>query len=286
FANNNYIYTFYSPKDSSVNRLSRFVFKDNKLDMASEKVILQFYSQRDICCHTGGSLAFGKDNILFVSTGDNSTPFDEPGEKYTSKGYSPRDVRAGHEQYDVQRSSGNTNDLRGKVLRIKINSDGSYDIPEGNLFAVGTENTKPEIYAMGMRNPYRISIDKERGYLYWGDVGPDAGEDGEKRGPRGYDEVNQARKAGYFGWPYFIGDNYSYYEYDYATGQSGSTYNPEKPINNSPNNTGLKELPAAQPAFIWYPYAASPDFPQVGSGGRNSMAGPTYYPEQYPSETR
>lgn len=286
FANNNYIYTFYSPKDTSVNRLSRFVFKNNKLDMSSEKIILQFYSQRDICCHTGGSLAFGKDNILFLSTGDNSTPFDEPGEKYVSKGYSPRDLRPGHEQYDVSRSSANTNDLRGKVLRIKINADGSYDIPEGNLFAQGKEKTKPEIYAMGMRNPYRISIDKKTGYLYWGDVGPDASEDGEKRGPRGYDEVNQARTAGFFGWPFFIGDNYSYYEFNYGTGESGSTYDPQKPVNNSPNNTGLTELPSARPAFIWYPYAASPDFPQVASGGRNAMAGPVYYTELYPSESR
>ena len=49
---------------------------------------------------------------------------------------------------------------------------------------------------------------------------------------------------------------------------------------------GLRELPPAQPAFIWYPYAASPDFPQVGTGGRNAMAGPVYYTDMYPKETR
>ncbi len=285
FATNNYVYTFYSPKDTSVNRLSRFVFKDNKLDMSSEKIILQFYSQRDICCHTGGSLAFGKNRELFLSTGDNSTPFDEPGEKYVSKGYSPRDLRAGHEQYDASRSAGNTNDLRGKILRIQVNQDGSYTIPEGNLFTKQAD-TKPEIFVMGNRNPYRISVDKKTGYLYWGEVGPDANEDGEKRGPRGYDEVNQARKAGFFGWPFFVGNNYSYYAYDYATGVSGGTYDPAKPVNSSPNNTGLKELPAAMPAFIWYPYAVSPEFPQVGSGGRNAMAGPVYHTDLFPSDTR
>ncbi len=60
---------------------------------------------------------------------------------------------------------------------------------------------------MGNRNPYRISVDQHTGFLYWGEVGPDAGENSEKRGPRGYDEMNQARKAGYYGWPLFVGDN-------------------------------------------------------------------------------
>ena len=286
FEKNNYIYAFYSPKDTSVNRLSRFVFKDNKLDMASEKVVLQFYSQRDICCHTGGSLAFGKDRTLFLSTGDNSTPFDEPNQKYVSNGFSPRDSREGHEQYDVQRSSGNTNDLRGKILRITVKEDGTYDIPAGNLFAKGEPNTKPEIYVMGNRNPYRISIDKKNGFLYWGEVGPDASNDSTGRGPRGYDEVNQARKAGFFGWPYFVGNNYAYNAYNYETGETGAAYDPKKPINDSRNNTGKKELPEAMPAFIWYPYGESVDFPQVGSGGRNAMAGPIYYTDLFPKETR
>lgn len=286
FAKNNFIYAYYSPKDTSVNRLSRFVFKDNKLDMASEKVILELYSQRDICCHTGGSLAFGKDRNLFISTGDNSTPFDEPNQKYVSNGFSPKDAREGHEQYDAQRSSGNTNDLRGKVLRITVKEDGTYAIPEGNLFAKGTEKTRPEIYVMGNRNPYRISIDKKNGFLYWGEVGPDANKDSLNRGPRGYDEVNQARKAGFFGWPYFVGNNYAYHAYNYETGEMGPAYDAKKPINDSRNNTGLRELPEAMPAFIWYPYAESPDFPQVGSGGRNAMAGPIYYTDMFPQETR
>lgn len=277
FANNNFVYLFYAPIDTSVNRLSRFVLKNGKLDMASEKVVLQFYSQREICCHTGGSIAFGKDHILYLSTGDNTTPFDEPGQKYVSNGYGPMDDRPGHEQYDARRSSANTNDLRGKILRIKINPDGSYDIPEGNLFQPGTEKTRPEIYVMGNRNPYRISVDKATGFLYWGEVGPDAGKDSSTRGPRGYDELNQARKAGFFGWPLFVGNNYPYRSYDYATGESGDYFNPEKPVNNSRNNTGLTELPPVSPAFIYYPYAPSPDFPQVGTGGRNAMAGPVMH---------
>ncbi|TJZ52516.1 c-type cytochrome [Sphingobacterium olei] len=286
FADNHYVYAFYSPKDTSVNRLSRFEFKNNKLDLATEKIVLQFYSQRDICCHTGGSLAFGKDRNLYLSTGDNSTPFDERGQKFVSNGYSPRDDRAGHEQYDAARSAGNSNDLRGKILRIKLKKDGSYEIPKGNLFAKGQANTRPEIYVMGNRNPYRISVDKKTGFLYWGDVGPDANEDNDSRGPRGYDEINQAREAGFYGWPFFVGNNYAYHPYDYETGVSETPYDPDKLINNSRNNTGIKELPLAQPAFIWYPYADSPDFPQVGSGGRNAMAGPVYYSAMAPKENR
>ncbi|MXV16088.1 ThuA domain-containing protein [Hufsiella ginkgonis] len=286
FALNKFVYVFYSPADTSVNRLSRFKFVNDQLDKSSEKIILQFYSQREICCHTGGSIAFGPGKTLFVSTGDNSTPFDAPKEKFVNKGYAPMDNREGLHQYDAGRSSGNTNDLRGKILRIVVNSDGSYKIPQGNLFPEGTGKTRPEIYVMGDRNPYRIAVDQESGYLYWGEVGPDAQGDDPARGPRGYDEVNQARKAGYFGWPYFIGNNIPYNYYDYKTGESGAKFDPAKPMNISVNNTGLKDLPPAQPAFIWYPYGKSKEFPDVGDGGRTAMAGPVYHSGKYPAATR
>lgn len=287
FAKNHWVYLFYSPVDTSVNRLSRFEFKNDSIDPKSEKIILQFYSQREICCHTGGSVAFGPNRTLFVSAGDNSTPFDEPKQQFVNHGYAPLNDEPGHLQYDARRSAGNTNDLRGKILRIKINDDGSYSIPDGNLFPKGTDKTRPEIYVMGDRNPYRISVDKKNGYLYWGEVGPDAANDSlDTRGPRGYDEVNQAKKAGFFGWPLFVGNNYAYHQYNYTNGSAGPVFDPARPLNNSRNNTGLQELPPAQPAFIWYPYAASPDFPQAGTGGRNAMAGPVYYTDMFPKEAR
>ncbi len=285
FATNNWVYVYYAPTgDAWVNRLSRFKFKDGVFDTSSEQVILKVDSQREICCHTGGSIAFGPDNLLYLSTGDNSTPFNEKDQKYVNNGFAPLNDSSGHEQFDARRSSGNTNDLRGKILRIKVKEDGSYDIPQGNLFAVGTDKTRPEIYTMGHRNPYRISVNPKNGYLFWGDVGPDARADSlGTRGPKGYDEMNLATKAGNFGWPLFIGNNFPYHRYNYDTGEVGEVFDPAKPINDSRNNTGLRELPPATPAYIYYPYDETPSFPQVGTGSRNAMAGPTYYSDLYPN---
>jgi cytochrome c len=274
FAQNNWLYIYYSHPTRSSNILSRFVFKDGQVDMSSEKEMLEVPVQRQTCCHTGGSLTFGPGGNLFLSTGDNTSPFE-------SDGYSPSDERKDRSPFDAQKSSSNTNDLRGKILRIHPEPDGSYTIPEGNLFPKGEEKTRPEIYVMGNRNPYRISVDQKTGWLYWGEVGPDAGNDSETRGPRGYDELNQAKAPGFFGWPYFVGKNYAYAEYDFDKKTVGARHDPAKPINNSPNNTGKTELPAVSPPFIFYPYAASPDFPLMKTGGRNAMAGPIYYSENF-----
>jgi cytochrome c len=94
----------------------------------------------------------------------------------------------------------------GKVLRIHPEPDGSYTIPDGNLFAKGNCQHKAGDITMGCRNPYRISVNQATSTVYWGEVGPDAGDD-SKNDPQGYDEFNQAKKPGNYGWPYFVGDS-------------------------------------------------------------------------------
>ena len=280
FAQNNWIYLYYSPAgDEPKNILTRYELRGEELVLDSKKVLLEIPVQREQCCHTGGSIAFDAKGNLFLSTGDNTNP-------HGSDGMNPIDERPGRAPWDAQKSSGNTNDLRGKIIRIKPQPDGTYTIPEGNLFPPGTAKTRPEIYTMGHRNPYRISIDQKTGYLYWGDVGPDGNAPMANRGPAGHDEVGQARKAGNFGWPYFIGDNKPYYYYDFEAKKSGPMYDVNAPVNKSPNNTGLEILPPAQKAFVWYPYAESKDFPLVGTGGRNAMAGPVYYKDDFKNAKR
>ncbi|MEO9893153.1 PKD domain-containing protein [Aurantibacter sp.] len=95
--------------------------------------------------------------------------------------------------------------------------------------------------------------------------------------------MNLALKAGNFGWPLFIGNNFPYRSYNYETGEFGEAFDPLKPINDSKNNTGLRELPPTTPSYVYYPYAETSLFPQVGTGGRNAMAGPTFYSDLYPN---
>lgn len=294
FKVNQWIYVYYSAIGKSVDRLSRFKFQHEHFVLNSEQIILEVPTERYYpMAHTGGSIAFDANQNLYLSTGDNTDPFfiwdsiNGRGQPYNINGFAPLDDEPGYSHMDSRRSAGNTNDLRGKILRIHVNKDGGYSIPDGNLFPKRGTKVRPEIYVMGNRNPYRISLDKHTGYLYWGEVGPDASTDSlATRGPRGYDEINQARKAGNFGWPFFVGVNYAYHKYNFATGESGTEFDPKHVVNDSRNNTGLRDLPPAQPAFIWYPYAKSPDFPILSSGGRTALAGPVYYIKDYPKEVR
>ena len=282
FVTNGWIYLFYSPTGAEAkNVLARYTMKGDSLDLGSRMVLLEVATQREKCCHTGGSIAFDAQGNLYLSTGDNSNPF--------ATGYAPIDERPGRAPWDAQKSSANTNVLRGKIIRIHPEADGSYTIPDGNLFPRGTPRTRPEIYTMGHRNPYRIAVDKHTGWVYWGEVGPDASVDSVERGPMGYDEIGQARRAGNFGWPYFVGDNKAYWKttfIDSLTVRAGAIFDPARPVNASPNNTGLTELPPAQKAFIWYPYGPSAEFPIVGNGGRTAMAGPVYYREDFRAAAR
>jgi cytochrome c len=270
FESNRWVYLQYSPPDFPGQHISRFTIQsDGLLDMASEALILKYEEQRQECCHHAGSMEFGPDACLYIGTGDNTNPFGD------SQGFAPIDERDGRGAFNALRTSANTKSFNGKILRIRPSSEGGYTIPDGNLFPKDGSIGLPEIYVMGCRNPWRLNLDRRTGFLYWGDVGPDAGGDSE-RGPRGYDEVNQARTAGNFGWPLFIGNNRPYLQVDFTNGSIGNAFDPSAPINFSRFNTGTRNLPPAQSAWIFYPAGDSAEFPVLGSGGRTACAGPVY----------
>jgi glucose/arabinose dehydrogenase len=299
FASNRFIYLYYAPPLSTpggdapatgtdfsawngVNRLSRFTLNsDYTLNTASQVTVLDVPATRGMCCHVGGDIDFDAAGNLYLSTGDDSNPFD-------SSGYTPIDERTNRNPaYDAQRSAANTNDLRGKVLRIKVNANGSYSIPSGNLFAPGTAGTRPEIYAMGLRNPFRFGVDKATGVLYLGDYGPDAGTASSTRGPAGQVEFNRITSAGNYGWPYCTGRNTTaetYVDYTFPSGPSGARFNCAAPVNNSPRNTGLTTLPAARAAWITYDNCS---FSAFGCGSESPMGGVVYrYDAANPSSVK
>src|SRR5690349_14131565 len=248
FDTSHWVYLFYSllPDSTGTQVVARFKLNGDTLDLASEERILTFQHQTAECCHSSGSLYFGPDGSLYISTGDNTNPFD-------SSGFNPIDERAGRTYWDAQRTAGNTNDLNGKILKIKPMTTISgtpgvgttYTIPAGNLFAQGTAKTRPEIYGMGFRNPFRFTVDPETGWVLGADYGPDASTTNANRGPQGSVEFNVLTKSGNYGWPYCIRDNTPYNDFDFATSTSGPKFDCANLKNESPNNTGLTDLPPA-----------------------------------------
>ncbi|WP_328653663.1 ThuA domain-containing protein [Micromonospora sp. NBC_00330] len=289
FATNRWVYAYFAPPLSTpgggapaegtpaqfavwegVNRLARFtVNADNTINLASETLILNVPTSRGMCCHVGGDMDFDAAGNLYLSTGDDTNPFD-------SAGFTPIDERAGRNPaFDAQRTSANSNDLRGKVLRIKPSAAGGYTIPAGNMFAPGTARTRPEVYAMGFRNPFRMSVDKATGIVYLGDYGPDAGTADPNRGPAGNVEFARIDRPGFYGWPYCTARNDAYNDYTFPSGPSGAKFNcAGGPVNNSPNNTGITQLPPAVSA--WLPYGGSGSPPEFTGGGLSPMGGPVY----------
>ncbi|GLY85290.1 PQQ-dependent sugar dehydrogenase [Actinoallomurus iriomotensis] len=290
FAQNHWVYMYYAPKLDTpttdapeegtaadfqpyygYNQLSRFKFTDGKLDLSSEQKILKVGpTNRGMCCHVAGNIDFDGAGNLYLTAGDDSNPFE-------SDGYAPIDRRSTRNPaFDAERSAANTNDLRGKLLRIHVNTNGSYSIPRGNLFPKGTAKTRPEIYAMGFRNPFRFTVDRRTGVVYLADYGPDAQNADPNRGPENTVEFDRIAGPGNFGWPLCIGENTPYRQYDFATGTAGPPFDCAHPKNDSPNNTGLQNLPPAQPAWIANHYAGNPAYPQLGGEGA-PMGGPVYH---------
>ncbi|MFC7879636.1 PQQ-dependent sugar dehydrogenase [Isoptericola sp. NPDC057391] len=254
-------------------RLSRFEYHRGEIDLGSEEQIIDVPVDRGICCHVGGDIVFDSDGNLVLSTGDDTNPF-------FSDGYAPLDDSPGtNPAFDARRTAGNTNDLRGKLLRITPKRGGGYTIPDGNLFEPGTPGTRPEIYAMGLRNPFRVEVDPDTDAIYVGDYSPDAAVPDPDRGPAGQGRWTIVREAGNYGWPFCATAELPYVDYDFATGTPGEEFDCSAPVNDSAHNTGRTQLPPVTQPDVWYSYGVSEEFPELSAGegdGIGPMAGPVY----------
>ena len=169
FKTNGYVYVTYIVDEKQprpwVLRVSQFQAKGNppRIDRKSERKIIEWRAEG----HTGGGLQFGPDGYLYVGTGDGSGIAD-----------------ALHTGQDVS-------DLLASMLRIDINpptAKKGYRIPKDNPF-VNRKGIRPEIWAYGLRQPWRFSFDKQSGDLWVGDVGQDL-----------WEMVHRIEKGGNYGW--------------------------------------------------------------------------------------
>jgi PKD repeat protein/type 1 glutamine amidotransferase len=214
---------------------------------------------------------------------------------------------------DARRGSTNTNDLRGKVLRIKVRADGSYDIPAGNMFPESEDaagKTRPEIYAMGFRNPFRIQVDSD-GVAYVTDYSPDGNAPAAFRSPAGTGRIEIVRRPSNYGWPMCYSPDLPMFKWDFNVQQTlGETFecgNPAQgPRNESRWNTGREVLPPIARPDVWYSfrddlwgtpcfagYNQSPVqpcprlFPELGQGGVGPHGATRYeFDPDNPSETK
>jgi cytochrome c len=188
-----YVYVYYTKPESFVNTLSRFTFTNGQIDMATEKVLLRVPTEPQ-CCHQAGDLEWGPNGTLFVSTGDTGQSGTKPEHEVPKARIDSFVERNKLSSYhwsrivDSERTGQNLQELRGKVLRV--NKDGS--IPKDNPF-YGRPGVRWEIYAYGLRNPYRIKFDAETRRLFIGIVGPDE--------QTTYDWYDIALGGENFGWP-------------------------------------------------------------------------------------
>lgn len=168
FKTNGFIYVNYTrdnPRESVVARYKVANPASGAADPQSETILLTYaqpYSN-----HNGGSVHFGPDGYLYVSTGD------------------------GGSGGDPQNNAQNKGILLGKILRLDINATGkgNYGIPADNPFVGNKDGAREEIYAYGLRNPWRISFDPATKKLWAGDVGQNA-----------IEEVDIIEKGGNYGW--------------------------------------------------------------------------------------
>jgi glucose/arabinose dehydrogenase len=159
--------------DIKVVRYRRSAGDANVADAGSARTLLTI-DHHAYTNHNGGQLAFGREGDLFVGVGD------------------------GGSEDDPQGNGQNTDTLLGKILRIAPSANGGYTIPPGNPF-VGQSGKRPEIWAYGLRNPWRFSFDRATGAMVIGDVGQDREEE--------LDFVSAGGGAGAnYGWSVWEGD--------------------------------------------------------------------------------
>jgi PKD repeat protein/plastocyanin len=260
--------------------------------------------------HVGGAgLDFDSEGNLYLGVGDDVSP-NAPGHDR----YVPMDHRA-PERWDARKTSANSADLRGKILRIKpadeIPADAapgvgtSYTIPAGNMFAPGTAKTRPEIYAMGFRQPFTVQADPANpGTVVVGEYCHDSSTNNATRAPAGVCEWNLVDKPAFHGWPFCMGDNApinTAWRWNYNTNASTSLqydcslnelpsdlrWSPDGQSGSEPTFDGLDNLPGpAAKATVWKKdQEGGPgplEFGDLSAGGRSPVTGPVY---RYDAET-
>ena len=151
--NDPYLYVYYSPREANLTRLSRFRIVQGAALPVSELVIIEV--RQPYPNHNGGAVRFGPDGMLYLGIGDGGAANDPHG----------------HGQ--------NRETLLGAIIRIDVNgidTSTPYRIPTDNPF-LGIAGVRPEIWAYGLRNPWRMAFDRETGELWVGDVGQDRWEE-------------------------------------------------------------------------------------------------------------
>lgn len=228
FKENGYFYLNYNKRNPLETIIARFKansYKDTKVSPASETIVMRFSQPYDN--HNGGKLAFGPDGYLYIAVGDGGAWGDQ-------------------HNYAQNRTS-----LLGKILRIDVNKrdKNNYGIPAENPYVGNTESFREEIYAYGLRNPWRFSFDSKTGQLWAGDVGQNE-----------FEEINIIIKGGNYGW---------------RLKEASRCYNPRNdcdpmktligPIHQYPRNDGVsitggyvyrgKRIPALQGKYLFADYA-------------------------------
>lgn len=292
FTTSNWVYVFYSRKlpgnsynagDASIypheQVLARYTFSGGKLINPKEILIAPHQTKH----HGAGALTFNRNTgDLFITTGE-----DMYGASDVAK-YGGRNEATNYLNSLI--TAANTNDLRGKTLRIRpirfpdsqtpvIGVDKTYAIPAGNLYPPGTDRTRPEVYTMGHRNPFKFKIDPVSGVGLLGDVGPDGRSDDPAKGPIGYDEFNLVDHSGNFGWPFGIANNLPYKAIAGEAYPVGTLFNMSSLKNLSLHNTGLTDLPPAQEALAYFAGKTATNSlmaPFGSSGPASVIAGPYY----------